>query len=56
MLKQRTFTWMSQGKPQTKTINYKLSIVNGQLYSIINENGYSVEKTSECWDYFTKNQ
>lgn len=54
--RKRTFQWRdSKGINQQMIVNYTLVKKDGQLLNVINQNGYSVEKDSECFDFFNKN-
>jgi hypothetical protein len=51
----RFFIKNSEGNYEAFTLNYTLFVdADGKLVDIKNQNGYSVEKTSDCWDHFTK--
>lgn len=53
----RIYNQMSQGKLQTKTVEYTLLYNhNKELTNVLNENGYTIEKDSECFDYFNNNK
>ena len=57
MIKERTYTWRNgKGEQQSLTVKYTLHYNNGVLTNVINQNGYTCEKNSEVFEYFTKNQ
>lgn len=41
------------GRPATLPVTYSLSFVDGILREVFNEFGNSIEKDSECWQYFS---
>lgn len=54
--RRRVFQWKdSKGVFQQMVVNYTVIKKDGQLLNVINQNGYSVEKNSECFDFFTNN-
>lgn len=54
--RRRVFYWKdSKGEMQSIGINYTVIKKDDQLLNVINQNGFSVEKNSENWEYF-KNQ
>lgn len=42
------------GDDKSFTVKYKIFFNNGVISDIKNEYGYSIEKNSDCWDYFVK--
>ncbi len=58
MIKKRIYHYRGKdGKPMTQEVTYKLYYnANNELSCIVNEYGYTCEKNSEVFDYFTKNQ
>ena len=54
--RRRVFQWKdSKGVAQQMAINYTVVKKDGQLLNVMNQNGYSVSKNSECFDFFTNN-
>ncbi len=53
--RKRTFYWTNnKGIKQSTTISYKLYFKENQLSQVVNQNGYTVEKNSECFEFFEK--
>jgi hypothetical protein len=48
----RKFTFQSEGKIKWFSVNYTVHFKNGIIDDIRNDYNHSVEKNSECWDYF----
>jgi len=42
------------GKKQLQILEYRVILKGGKLLNVINKSGFSVEKNSDCFDYFTK--
>ena len=55
LIRTRRFPWYNhKGEKNFMTVQYRLYYSGGLLVDIVNEFGFSVEKKSECWEFFNR--